>query len=52
MKRKACNDFNRSINELVYKWFNAQGAKTILQTYACKVVQELGDESRFNASNR
>ena len=49
--------FGRSTNELVYEWFIAQRAKNIpvsgpiLQTYARKVAQELGDESEFKASN-
>ena len=29
IKRKTCNDFSRSINELVYEWFIAQRAKNI-----------------------
>ena len=57
IKRKTCNDFSQSINELVYEWFTAQRAKKfpvsgpMLQTYARKVAQELGDESGFKASN-
>jgi predicted DNA-binding protein YlxM (UPF0122 family) len=57
VKRKTSHDFSQSINELVYEWFTAQRAKKIpvsgpiLQTYARKVAQELGDESGFKASN-
>ncbi|CAF3728391.1 unnamed protein product [Rotaria socialis] len=57
IKRKTCSDFSQSINQLVYEWFTAQRAKRIpvsgplLQAYARKAAQELGDESGFKASN-
>jgi predicted DNA-binding protein YlxM (UPF0122 family) len=51
MKRKLKDDFSQTINDTVYEWFVAQRTKNIplsgpiLQEYARKVAEELGDRS-------
>ena len=57
LKRRGKNDLSQTINERVYEWFVAQRSKRIpvsgpiLQEYARKIAQELGDSSDFKASN-
>ena len=57
MKRKVNQDFSQTINDSVYEWFVAQRAKKIpvsgpiLQAYARKIAEELGDLSGFKVSN-
>ncbi|CAF2127050.1 unnamed protein product [Rotaria magnacalcarata] len=57
VKCKVNNHSSQTINDSIYEWFVAQRAKKvpvsdpILQAYARKIAEEMGDSSGFKASN-